>query len=387
MTVRWPAGASPSRYDLQFSDDGSSWRTVRHIEHARGDMQHHLFPDAQARAVRVLADMQPAADRARRGRRCERVLHAHRQAVAPGRVPARLHRRAIVLDRLRRRRRTRRFAAERGRRGRAGARGRRARTVSRQRRARRELGRRAHQPLVARRRPADAGHALARRRPRPGHRRLRRRHARHGAGDRSLHGAQRRQADSAGGARARLAALPGESADAVPRPSRRRQPDRHRDLGRRRPLGQRRAAPEAHAATEQRSRRACRGRAGRRLARAGAAGRPGDERQRPRWLRQRRAALRHAASVLARTEPSTSSCRSRASSLPASVDVGREQAARRRALACHARPGRHRRARRGRRRRPDAAHRPRPRPGQPQRAGLAARAHGPMRDRGFETGR
>ena len=51
VTVRWPAGASPSRYDLQFSDDGSTWRTVRHVERARGDVQHHLLPRcASARA-------------------------------------------------------------------------------------------------------------------------------------------------------------------------------------------------------------------------------------------------------------------------------------------------------------------------------------------------
>ena len=61
VTVRWPEGAAPSRYDLQFSDDGASWRTVRHVESARGDVQHHFFGDAQARAVRVLADTQPAA--------------------------------------------------------------------------------------------------------------------------------------------------------------------------------------------------------------------------------------------------------------------------------------------------------------------------------------
>jgi len=61
VTVRWPSGASPSRYDLQFSDDGSSWQTVRQIEHARGEVQHHWFPDAQAHAVRVLADTGPAA--------------------------------------------------------------------------------------------------------------------------------------------------------------------------------------------------------------------------------------------------------------------------------------------------------------------------------------
>ena len=61
VTVRWPAGTTPSHYDLQFSDDGASWRTVRHVESARGDVQHHLFGDAQARAVRVLTSTQPAA--------------------------------------------------------------------------------------------------------------------------------------------------------------------------------------------------------------------------------------------------------------------------------------------------------------------------------------
>jgi hypothetical protein len=61
VTVRWPAGASPSRYDLQFSDDGSTWRTVRHVERARGDVQHHHFPDAQARRCACWAGTQPAA--------------------------------------------------------------------------------------------------------------------------------------------------------------------------------------------------------------------------------------------------------------------------------------------------------------------------------------
>ena len=61
VTVRWPPGRSASRYDIQFSDDGASWRTVRHIEGARGDAQHHFFPGARARAVRVLADGEPAA--------------------------------------------------------------------------------------------------------------------------------------------------------------------------------------------------------------------------------------------------------------------------------------------------------------------------------------
>ncbi len=61
VTVRWPAGAVPPRYDLQFSDDGAAWRTERRIERARGEVQHHLFLDAQAREVRVVASTQPAA--------------------------------------------------------------------------------------------------------------------------------------------------------------------------------------------------------------------------------------------------------------------------------------------------------------------------------------
>ncbi len=276
VTVRWPAGAGPSRYDLQFSDDGSTWRTVRHVERARGDVQHHFFPDAQARAVRVLAGTQPAAIELGEAADANAFFAAHRQAVAPGRVPARLRRRAVVLDRLRRRRRTRGFAAERGRRGRAGAGGRRARAVSRQRRARRELGRRPHQPLPARRRPADAGHATGASaisawtspRSAPASADDARAVVRYTVRNLGKRTAQAR-------ARARLAALPGESADAVPRPSRRRQPDRDPEVGRRRPLGQWRAAPEADAAAEQRSPRAGRGRAGGRLARGGAAGGPG----------------------------------------------------------------------------------------------------------------
>ena len=128
---------------------------------------------------------------------------------------------------------------------------------------------------------------------------------------RSLHGAQSWQAAAHARARARLAALPGEPADAVPRPSRRRQPDRDPEVGGRRPLGQWRAAPQADAVAEQRSPRAGRGRAGGRLARGGAACRPGAGHQRPRWLRQRRAALRHEPRLPASSGPSTSSCRSR----------------------------------------------------------------------------
>ncbi|HEY4069476.1 MAG TPA: hypothetical protein VGM74_21390 [Burkholderiaceae bacterium] len=59
VTLRWPPGQGPSHYDLQFSDDGTRWRTVRHVEGAQGDVQHLWVPDSEAGAVRVLADVAP----------------------------------------------------------------------------------------------------------------------------------------------------------------------------------------------------------------------------------------------------------------------------------------------------------------------------------------
>ena len=343
--------------------------------------------DAQARAVRVLAEHAAGRHRARRGRGCERVLHAHRRAGTPRRVPARLHRRAVVLDRLRRRRRARRFAAERGRRGRAGAGGRRSRAVSRHRRARRELGRRPHQPLLARRRLADAGHPLARRRSRPRHRRLRRRQAR-----RRARAVVRYTVRNVGKRARRLAlALAWRPFQANPPTQflahpRRREPDRDREVGRPRPVGQRRAAPAADAVAEQRSRRACGGRAGRRLARRGAAGRPRDERQRPRWLRERRAALRHAAAVPASTGSSTSSCRSRRRRCPRKSRRRPRRSPRRRALAQRSTGS----ASTAPARWPTSPGRCAP-PSATSSSTAAARpcspAHAPMRDRGFATGR
>ena len=54
VTLRWPAGQGAARYDIQFSDDGVQWRTVRHVEAGQGDVQHHWLPDSEARAVRVV---------------------------------------------------------------------------------------------------------------------------------------------------------------------------------------------------------------------------------------------------------------------------------------------------------------------------------------------
>jgi len=60
LRLRWPAGHGASRYDVQFSDDGVQWRTVRHVEGASGDLQHLWLPESEAREVRVVADT-PAA--------------------------------------------------------------------------------------------------------------------------------------------------------------------------------------------------------------------------------------------------------------------------------------------------------------------------------------
>ena len=212
---------------------------------------------------------------------------------------------------------------------------------------------------------------LARRRSRPGHRRVRRRQARRGASDRPLHGAQPRQADAAGGARARLAAVPGESADAVPRPSRRRQPDRDLawDGGALWVNGALRLKP-MQSPSSVRIEPAAAGPVGDWLAQAPPAGRAPSVSDADGFAN---AVLRYDMRLGPGEQrtidvvlPVT------ATSLPARVDVGREQARVAARWRADARPGRHRRPGRGRRRRPDAAHRPRPHPRQPQRPGVAA---------------
>ena len=54
VTLRWPPGQGASRYELQFLGDGAQWHTVRHVDGAHGDVQHHWLPDSEARAVRVV---------------------------------------------------------------------------------------------------------------------------------------------------------------------------------------------------------------------------------------------------------------------------------------------------------------------------------------------
>lgn len=62
LRLRWPSGQGATRYDVQFSDDGSQWRTVQRVEGAHGDVQHLWLPESEARAVRVLADPPPSIE-------------------------------------------------------------------------------------------------------------------------------------------------------------------------------------------------------------------------------------------------------------------------------------------------------------------------------------
>ena len=54
LTLRWPPGRGAARYDIQFSMDGTQWRTVRHVEGGQGDVQQHWLPESEARDVRVV---------------------------------------------------------------------------------------------------------------------------------------------------------------------------------------------------------------------------------------------------------------------------------------------------------------------------------------------
>ena len=61
MVIHWdPDQGSPS-YDIQFSDDGTNWTTVRSSATYDRDEQYLAFPDSEARAVRLLIHSVPAS--------------------------------------------------------------------------------------------------------------------------------------------------------------------------------------------------------------------------------------------------------------------------------------------------------------------------------------
>ena len=60
LILRWAPNAFASRYDVQFSDDGTEWRTVRSVIGARGGPDALLLPDAETRYVRLAFHAGPA---------------------------------------------------------------------------------------------------------------------------------------------------------------------------------------------------------------------------------------------------------------------------------------------------------------------------------------
>ena len=60
LVLRWRDGRSASRYDIQFSDDGTRWRTVRRVDGASGDTDAIALPDAETRYLRLALKDGPA---------------------------------------------------------------------------------------------------------------------------------------------------------------------------------------------------------------------------------------------------------------------------------------------------------------------------------------
>jgi len=60
LTVRWLTDAYASRYDVQFSEDGIQWRTMRRVVGARGGPDAVLLPEAETRFLRLAMHEGPA---------------------------------------------------------------------------------------------------------------------------------------------------------------------------------------------------------------------------------------------------------------------------------------------------------------------------------------
>jgi hypothetical protein len=60
LAVRWLTRAHASRYDVQFSEDGVRWRTVRRVVDGRGGPDTLLLPEAETRFLRLALHDGPA---------------------------------------------------------------------------------------------------------------------------------------------------------------------------------------------------------------------------------------------------------------------------------------------------------------------------------------
>ena len=285
LLLRWADGARASDFDVQFSDDGKRWHTVRRVRDSARDVVPLWLPESETRHVRLALQRGPQAGYALAELRPigpsewstpNDALRALALVAPRGRYP-----RAFVGEQnywtlvgVDRRRRERGIDLRR-RRDRAAQGG----AFDRALRHRRggppvELGRRADRACAARRLPAAAAGALDRQRLQARDRGRRRRRARACAAHRALHAHQHRHAAAHVDAGARAAAVAGESADAIAEHRGRRQRGAPRRLARQhaargRPrLAARRDAAEHGRRCRVRSRRRARARAARRAAAA-----------------------------------------------------------------------------------------------------------------------
>ncbi|HQR52139.1 MAG TPA: discoidin domain-containing protein [Burkholderiales bacterium] len=53
LVVRWLPGLHASRYDIEFSDDGANWRTVRQVKNGEGGIDPHLLTESETRFLRL----------------------------------------------------------------------------------------------------------------------------------------------------------------------------------------------------------------------------------------------------------------------------------------------------------------------------------------------
>jgi hypothetical protein len=62
LVLRWLPGLFASRYDVQLSDDGRTWQTVRTVTSGRGGVDPLLLPESEARYVRLALHDGPAGE-------------------------------------------------------------------------------------------------------------------------------------------------------------------------------------------------------------------------------------------------------------------------------------------------------------------------------------
>jgi len=53
LALRWGPGEHASRYDVDYSDDGRTWRTVRRVTTGSGDVDHLLLTESETRYLRL----------------------------------------------------------------------------------------------------------------------------------------------------------------------------------------------------------------------------------------------------------------------------------------------------------------------------------------------